>query len=133
MLSYLKLYFLVLGAFVVVDGLWLGVVARGFYQRNLGEFLRSDPNWLVAILFYLVFIAGLMVFAIAPGLQSGAAGTALLKGAFLGLLCYATYDLTNLATLKGWPWQVAVVDIVWGGFLCGLLSAFGYYAGRWLE
>ena len=129
---YLKLYLATLVAFVVIDGLWLGVVAKNFYQKHLGEMLRDNPNWIAAILFYLLFIGGLLIFAILPGLQAESAKKALVHGALFGLMTYATYDLTNLATLKGWPIKVTVVDLIWGTVLAGAVSVCGYAAGRWV-
>ncbi|MCA9427699.1 MAG: DUF2177 family protein [Candidatus Omnitrophica bacterium] len=129
---YLKLYLATLLAFVVIDGLWLGVVAKNLYQKHLGEMLRDNPNWLAAILFYLLFIGGLVIFAILPGLQSESAKKPLLLGALFGLMTYATYDLTNLATLKGWPLKVTVVDLIWGTILAGSVSLCGFMAGRWM-
>lgn len=130
---HLKLYLATLLGFVVVDGVWLAFVARGFYQKHLGHLLRPDPNWIAAILFYLLFIGGLLVFAVLPGLQADSLRKTILLGGFLGLVTYATYDLTNLATIKDWPIQVTVVDLVWGGFLAGSVSAVGFLAGKWLN
>ncbi|HEY5668520.1 MAG TPA: DUF2177 family protein, partial [Anaerolineales bacterium] len=110
---YIKLYISALAAFLLIDAIWLGLVARGFYRKYLGFLLSPTPNWAAAIIFYLLFIVGLVVFAIAPGLQAGSLGKALLLGALFGLLTYATYDLTNLATIKDWPLIVTVVDLVW--------------------
>ena len=84
-------------------------------------------------IFYLLFVAGIVVFAIAPALQAGSLRNALLLGAFFGLVTYATYDLTNHATVKGWPWIVTVIDLCWGMLLSASVSCVGYLAGRWLE
>jgi len=130
---YLKVYLAALVGFLALDGLWLAVIARGFYREKLGFLLSDQPNWWAAGFFYLLFIGGLMVFAIVPGLQAGSVWRALLLGAFFGLVTYATYDLTNLATVKNWPWVVSVVDMVWGAFLAASVCAIGYAAGRWLS
>ena len=130
---YLKVYLAALIAFLAIDGIWLTVAARGFYRDRLGFLLREQPNWWAAGSFYLLFVAGLLVFAVGPGLQAGSLGRAVLLGAFFGLVTYATYDLTNLATVKNWPWSVTLVDLAWGTVLAASVSALGYAAGRWLH
>ena len=129
---YLKLYLCTLVGFLALDAVWLGVVARGFYRRQLGSLLSDQPNWWAAVSFYLLFVAGLLVFAIVPGLQAGSLRKVLLLGAFFGLVTYATYDLTNMATVKNWPWLVTIVDMAWGTVLAAAVSGIGYFAGRWL-
>jgi len=133
MLYYLKLYAATFAGFLAIDIVWLAFVARGFYKNELGFLLSDQPNWWAAFLFYLLFVAGLLVFAIVPGLQAGSLRTALLLGAFFGLVTYATYDLTNLATVKNWPWVVTVVDMAWGMFLAASTTGIGYAFGRWLS
>ena len=133
MFYFLKLYGLTLLGFFAIDMVWLGVVARGFYQQRLGFLLSDKPNWYAAIIFYLLFVAGLLVFAVLPGLQVGSVRKTLLLGAFFGLVTYATYDLTNMATIKNWPLLVTVVDMVWGLVLATAVSGIGFMAGRWLQ
>jgi uncharacterized membrane protein len=115
-------YILTLVVFFVIDMIWLGLVAKGFYRRHLGEMMAPRVNWIAAMLFYLLFIVGLLVFAIRPALVAGAPTQAILYGALLGLISYATYDLTNLATLKNWPLIVTVIDLIWGTVLGGIVS-----------
>jgi uncharacterized membrane protein len=126
------LYLITLAVFFVVDMVWLGVVAKGFYRKHLGSMLSPKVNWAAALLFYLVFIAGLLIFVIKPALASGEPLKALLLGALFGLISYATYDLSNLATLKDWPVVVTVVDLAWGATLGGSVSLAGTLLGRWL-
>ena len=128
----LILYLLALAVFFVIDMIWLGVVAKGFYRRHLGPLLSPKVNWAAAILFYLLFIVGLLVFVIKPALVGGAPLKALFFGALLGLISYATYDLSNLATLKDWPLVVTIVDLVWGSVLGGAVSFISVLLGRWL-
>jgi uncharacterized membrane protein len=116
------LYFITLVVFFVIDMVWLGAVAKGFYRRHLGAMMSPKVNWISAMLFYLLFIVGLLVFVIRPALAAGAPLNALFYGALLGLISYATYDLTNLATLKDWPVIVTVIDLIWGTFLGGVVS-----------
>jgi uncharacterized membrane protein len=130
---YLRLYVCAFLGFLAIDFVWLAVVARGFYARQLGFLLRDQPNWWVAFAFYLLFVAGLLVFAVVPGIQAGSLRKALLLGGFFGLVTYATYDLTNLATVKNWPWVVTLVDMVWGAVLSTSVSCIAYFAGRWLR
>jgi uncharacterized membrane protein len=130
---YIKLYLSTLLCFLAVDLLWLGVIARGFYQEQLEFLLRSSPNWPVAILFYMIYITGILVFVVSPALQAESWRKALLLGAFFGFVTYATYDLTNHATVNGWPWIVSVVDLCWGTILCSTVATCGYFVGKWLS
>ena len=124
-----SLYLVTLVIFFLIDMVWLGLVAKNFYRRQLGEMLSPKVNWMAAILFYLLFIAGLLLFVIVPALGRGSALQALWQGALFGLIAYATYDLTNLATLKNWPLLVTVVDLAWGAVLGGAVSLLSTLAG----
>jgi uncharacterized membrane protein len=126
----LFMYVLTFVIFFLIDMVWLGLVAKNFYRRYLGEMLSPKVNWPAAILFYLLFIAGLLLFVIEPA--QGRPLQALWKGACLGLIAYATYDLTNQATMKGWPLLVTVVDLAWGTTLGAAVSFFSVMLGRWL-
>lgn len=119
---FFKLYGITLPIFFAFDLVWLGVVAKPFYSKNIGFLMRNDVNWAAAILFYLLFIAGLVLFVITPAVEKGSWMRALTYGALFGLITYATYDLTNLATMKDWPVIVTVVDMVWGTVLAGAVS-----------
>lgn len=129
---YIKLFLATLAAFLAIDLIWLGFVARSLYNRHLGFLLSPSPNWPAAILFYLLFVVGLLVFVVVPGLQANALGRTLGLAAFFGLVTYATYDLTNLATVKDWPLIITVVDLAWGATLSTLVAGIGFLAGRWL-
>jgi uncharacterized membrane protein len=126
------LYLITLAVFFVIDMIWLGFVAKDFYRKHLGSMLSPKINWAAALLFYMVFIAGLLIFVIRPALAQGEPLKALLLGGLFGLISYATYDLSNLATLKDWPVIVTFVDLVWGTTLGGLVSLSGALLGRWL-
>lgn len=130
---YLKLYAATLVAFFAIDMVWLSLVARTFYNKHLGFLMAPQVKWPAAIIFYLLFIAGILVFAVVPGLKADSLKTTLLQAALFGLVAYATYDLTNLATLKDWPVIVTVVDLVWGTVLSVAVSLAGYLAGNWLR
>ena len=112
-----KLYALTAPLLLVVDAVWLSVVARGFYRREMGGLLRDDVRIDVAVLFYMLYAVGIVVFAVMPGLERGAAVRAMLLGGLLGFLAYAAYDLTNLATLRGFGVRMAIVDMAWGTVL----------------
>lgn len=129
----LKLYLITLFAFFAIDMLWLGVVARTFYRKHLGFLLTPSPNWIAAIIFYLLFIVGILVFVVLPGLKDDSLRSTLLRAALFGLITYATYDLTNLATVKDWPVLVTVVDMIWGMVLSVAVSFVGFMAGKWLS
>ena len=121
-----KLYAVALPAFLVLDLIWLGVVARSFYQGQMGHLMRAQVNWVAAIAFYLLFVAGIVVLAVWPAIERQSFTYALALGTLLGLVTYAAYDLTNLATLEGFPLTVALIDLAWGTVLCATVSAVTY-------
>ncbi|QQS59312.1 DUF2177 family protein [Candidatus Peregrinibacteria bacterium] len=123
---YIKLFLIALPVFFAIDMVWLGLVAKNFYQNQIGFLMTPNINWAAAIIFYLIFIAGLVVFVISPAVKKGSWTQTLLFGALFGLVTYATYDLTNLATLKDWPLLVTMVDLAWGMIL-GALVSFATY------
>ena len=122
-MKYASAYGIALVLFLILDGLWLGLVARGFYMARMGELMLDQPRWGVAIVFYAVFVIGLVYFAISTGMATGSWQTAALNGALFGFFCYLTYDFTNLSVLKGYDGTLAIVDTVWGTILSGVTSA----------
>jgi len=116
--------------FLVIDAIWLAVVAQGFFRQQLGPLMREKIDLVPAAIFYVIFIAGLVWFAIMPALAEGGWTRAALNGALLGLVCYATYDLTNLATLKGWPLPMTVVDLAWGTALSAVTAGAAVLLAR---
>jgi uncharacterized membrane protein len=116
--------------FAVCDAVWLGVVAADLYRTGIGHLMADTPNWTAAALFYLSYIVGLVYFAVLPGLRAGRASLALGNAALFGLLAYGTYDLTNLATLRGWPVNVVVADLGWGTFVSAVASTAAYAVTR---
>jgi uncharacterized membrane protein len=130
---FLKLYAIALPVFFAIDMIWLAVVARNFYQNQIGFLMKPQVNWVAAIIFYLLFLLGLVVFVIEPSVIKKDWLQALGKGALFGLITYATYDLTNLATLKDWPFTVVWVDMIWGTLLAASVSVITYLiAIRWI-
>lgn len=121
---------IVLVTFLAVDMVWLVFVARKFYAGQLGFLMRDPVNWTAALLFYALFVVGILFFVISPALEKQSLGYAALAGALFGLMTYATYDLTNLATIKDWPIIVTIVDLAWGTTLSTLVSLVGYTAIR---
>lgn len=123
---WLKVYLATVPVFFAIDMLWLGFFAKDFYRAQIGFLLRTEFNWVAAILFYLIFIGGVLFFAVAPALESGEWKKALLYGALFGFMTYATYDLTNLATVRDWPMTVTLVDLMWGTTLSALVACASY-------
>ena len=124
---FIKLYLIALPVFLAIDMLWLGLIAKGFYSKQIGFLMKPDINWAAAVVFYLLFIVGLVLFVISPAIDKNSWTHALLFGALFGLITYATYDLTNLATLKDWPLVVTIVDLAWGAILAASVSTITYF------
>lgn len=129
---YLKLYALTIPVFFIIDILWLGVVAKNFYHRQLGFILSPQVNWAAAVVFYLIYITGILFFAVRPAVNNNSWGQAAVLGALFGFFTYATYDLTNLATIKNWPLIIVAVDILWGVCLCTLVALASFAISKWL-
>lgn len=125
-------YLLTTLVFFVVDMLWLGLIAKNIYRKYLGALLSENVNWAAAIIFYLLFIAGIFIFVIYPSIEKQSPGRAVVLGAIFGLITYATYDLTNYATLKGFPVNVVIIDLIWGTVLTTLVSISGYYITKYV-
>lgn len=125
-LSFLKSYLITIIVFFAIDMVWLTLVARGFYKKYLGYIMSPEVNWPAAIAFYLIFIAGLLYFSILPAVEARSLARAIISGALFGLVTYATYDLTNYATLRDWPFIVVAVDLVWGVVISSAVSLSAY-------
>ena len=120
-------YLLTLVVFLVLDFAWIGAIAKKFYREHLGFIMKKNPNWTAAIIFYLLYVFGVIFFAINPALKDVSWSKALLYGAVFGLVAYSTYDLTNMATLKDWPVKLTVIDIIWGSALTAMTATAGYF------
>jgi uncharacterized membrane protein len=118
--------------FFALDFVWLSTATKRLYKPMLGSLLSDTPNLGVAAAFYLVYVVGIVALVVVPALQQGDVIGALWRGALFGFLAYATYDLSNLSTLAGWPWQIAVIDMIWGTALNSMVAVAGFFAGRWL-
>ncbi len=124
---HIKLYFLAFIVFLGIDSVWL---APNFYKTNIGHLMAEKPNLIAAGIFYLINIFGIIFFAVIPSLNKNSPAAAFLTGALYGLVTYATYDLTNLATLKNWPLKVTLVDIIWGMFLSSLTAGLTFLLAK---
>lgn len=131
--KYLLTYLLTVPVFFAIDMVWLGVVAKNLYQKELGKFLSEKPNWAAAIVFYLLYIVGIIILAVAPAVEKQSLLRAIVLGGVFGGLAYATYDLTNLATLKNWPIKIVIIDIIWGIILTALVAGISYTIANWLR
>ncbi|WP_262695762.1 DUF2177 family protein [Kordiimonas aquimaris] len=131
-MAFFKTYIVTLLAFSAIDAVWLGVVAPDFYATHIGHLMAENVNWGAAVAFYLLYIAGIVKFGINTVDASKGWKAAALNGATFGLIAYATYDLTNYATLTDWPLIVVVADMIWGAFITGSTAAIGYtFHQRW--
>jgi uncharacterized membrane protein len=125
MKKYLILYLATTVVLVLIDGVWLGVIAKDFYRSRIGHLMALEVNWWAAAAFYLIYPAGVVIFANNPALAGGAWSMALLYGALFGFFAYATYDLTNLATLRNWSVSLTALDMAWGALVTGVSAAAG--------
>lgn len=126
---YLKLYATCVVTFFALDIAWLGLLAKGFYQRQMGHLLAEQTKWGAAIAFYLIYVAAIVVLAVLPGIEKQSVARAAALGAVFGLAAYAAFDLTSLALLKGFPGGVVPVDLAWGVVLTASVAAAGAWVG----
>lgn len=129
---YLKLYAATTAVFFALDITWLGFVAKGIYQRQMGHLLAENTRWGAAIAFYLIYVAAIVILCVLPAVEKQSVMRALALGAVFGLAAYAAFDLTSLALIKGFPGGIVPLDLAWGVVLTASVSAAGYYAARWL-
>ena len=129
----IKLYFISLFVFLGIDSIWLTVVAKKFYADQLGYLMAKTPNLLAALIFYLLFIVGVVFLVISPALKNNSLTQAILMGALFGLCSYATYDLTNLATIRDWPLLVTIIDMIWGTTLSAIVAGVSFWIYQWLS
>jgi uncharacterized membrane protein len=130
MLKLITAYLSTAVVFLAVDYVWLSHVSTQFYRDQIGHLLMDKPNLAAAAVFYVLYVVGIVVFAVAPALRSESFATAILYGALFGFFTYATYDVTNYATLKDWPVLVVAVDVAWGTVLSALSASLGYSLTR---
>ena len=128
-MHFIKLLLISLVAFIPLDLIWLGYVGRPIYVKYLGHHMRENPDWQAAIIFYFIFLAGLVFFVVQPSLNDSFSKM-LTKAAFFGLITYGTYELTNRAVINDWPWPIVWIDICWGIVLCMLVASASWYFGK---
>lgn len=121
-------YFTSVVVFLGLDMVWLLLIARDFYKSQMGSLMADKPQIVPAVAFYLLFVVGVVIFGISPALRDQSWRTALVSSALFGFFCYATYDLTNLAVVRGWPMPLTLVDLAWGTVLAGVVGTCGYFA-----
>jgi uncharacterized membrane protein len=124
---FIKLFLVAFIVFLIIDLLWLGLIAKNFYRKHLGFLMSDKVNLTAAIVFYLIFITGIVLFVVKPALEAGSFSHALVYGALFGFVTYSTYDLTNLATLKNWPLIITIIDLIWGTFLATSVSVITFF------
>lgn len=129
-MEYIKMYFITLIVFFAIDLTWLGVIAKNLYRQQLGFIMKENVNWVAAISFYMIFILGVVYFVVNPAIIKDSWRHALFIGMLFGFITYATYDLTNLATLKDWPLKITIIDLIWGTTLGGLTSLISFFVYR---
>lgn len=118
---------------LLLDVLWIGFIAKPLYQQGIGHLMADKPNLAIAALFYVVYAAGLMWFVVEPYANAAGVGKVVLTAALFGFFAYATYDLTNWATLKDWPASVAIADMLWGSLASAAAATTGYYVLRAMQ
>lgn len=131
--KWLLAYGLTFLVFLIIDMVWLAWLAKDLYKKYLGSLLSDEVNWVAAFVFYSLFIIGIFIFAILPAVEKNVWTNALILGGLFGFFTYATYDLTNLATLKNWPLTIVWIDIVWGTILTAAVSSAGFFIVRYLS
>lgn len=124
---FIKLYGIALAVFLAIDMLWLTVLAKDLYAKHLGYLMAKSPNLIAAFIFYLIFIAGLVFFVLEPALGKKTWMQVLTSGLLFGLVTYATYDLTNLATIKNWPLNITIIDLLWGMGISAVTSVLTFF------
>ena len=118
--------------FLIIDAVWISTVTRPVFERNIGEFMLDQPRLGAAALFYTLYVAGILYFAVMPALSSDSMRLAVINGAVLGVLAYGTYEATNFATMKGWAWSMVAIDVAWGAALTAVAAWVGYCTYRWM-
>lgn len=125
-MEYLKIYAISLVVFLSIDALWLLVISKKLYSQEIGHLMANTPNLIAAAVFYLIFLVALIYFVINPAVETGDVVKLLISAALFGFVTYATYDLTNLATLKDWPLKITIIDLIWGTSLATIVSYLTY-------
>ena len=126
-MDYVKIYVAMAVSFLALDGVWLGLVAKDFYKKHIGNLMAANPNLVAAGLFYSIYLFGLLMLVVLPAARAHSFMQVLWSGALFGLVCYATYDLTSQALIKDWPVTVTIVDLLWGTLVSTIIAVIGYW------
>lgn len=129
-MSFVKLYIIALVLFLAIDGIWLGLIAKNLYQQNIGHLMSDSIKFAPALLFYLVYVVGIIVLAVQPGIDANSLGKTLMLAALFGFLAYGTYDFTNWATLKDWPAKIVLIDVLWGTFVTSTTAGLTWWLSK---
>ena len=133
MLKNFAIYASFLITLIAIDLVWLLGIAKNLYRDQMGDLMASEPKLIAGLAFYLLYALGVCIFVIVPALSKQSLIYALQYGALFGLFCYMTYDLTNLAVIRGFPTQLALIDIAWGSFVTAICSGIAYWVGSRLS
>lgn len=128
----IKLYLVTLFVFLGIDSIWLLFIAKNFYAQKLGYLMAKNPNLISAGIFYLLFVVGIILFVISPALRNNSLSQAIIMGGLFGLITYATYDLTNLATIRDWPLVITIIDMIWGTVLSATVAGVSFSIYKWI-
>ena len=120
-------FFITFVVFLGIDLIWLGFIAKDLYANAIGHLMTDNVNWLAAIIFYMLFVLGILYFVLEPALIHGDIKKLMISAALFGFMTYATYDLTNLATLRNWPLTITIIDLLWGSSLSLIVSLLSFY------
>lgn len=126
-MNFVKMYVIALIVFIAIDAIWLGLIAKNLYQKEIGHLMSDSVNYVAALIFYLLFLVGLVYFVINPAIIDRNITKLIISGILFGIITYSTYDLTNLATLKDWPIKVTIIDLIWGSFVSTATSLATYF------
>lgn len=126
-MNFVKMYVIALIVFIAIDAIWLGLIAKNLYQKEIGHLMSDSVNYIAALIFYLLFLVGLVYFVINPAIIDRNITKLIISGILFGIITYSTYDLTNLATLKDWPIKVTIIDLIWGSFVSTATSLATYF------
>lgn len=132
MTAMLTSYLAALTVFIITDGIWITLVVRRVYESEIGSLMREAPDLKVAAIFFALHTAGIMYFAVRPALETGQASQAVIAGAFLGLLAYGAYGLTNMSLIQGWTYKVGLLDIVWGPIVTAIAAYAAFHVAKML-
>lgn len=133
MIMFIKSYVVALISFLAIDALWLGVISKNFYKEQIGHIMKENFNIYAAFVFYALFVAAVIYFVVNPALIKNDVYKALIGGLLFGFITYATYDLTNYATLENWPLKVTIVDMLWGAFITGTVSVITFVVSKYIR